>query len=548
VEILKNPAGKPSPTGSTGTIPPSTEQQQTGGSAAGGRPATQNNQELNATGINANTAQARNLVLADDDIASVVADNNPALLEEMLLGDNGFAADFAGAYPRLLQDLLIADQSFASDFAGQYPNLSAEILENPIISRQILEDEDLSRELALSDRDVAESLLEANPVLLSDADFTEDLLSLYPDLVEDVLSAYPDILNDLVSNTPDFGSILTDSIPSLIGGVDAILGDGTEGSGFTEASEPGNVDGLGDSCGKNTLGGMICNVIASSSTLPGLFTGLSYMMGLILGFMGILKLKEHVEMPNQVQIWDPLKRFIAGGAFFALPMVFDVLYNTVAYGIDAYTGTSFNSQGASGGGLDAMMVALIGDIWKPMEGLFYGFCYLAAIILVMIGISRLLKTEQEGPRGPTGIGTIMTFLVAGVLFSIDKIMGATQYSIFAPVTGGIGYNYAELAYTGGMSPEEVAHANAVIAAIIAFVAIIGWVSFIRGFFIIRSVSEGSSQASMMAGMTHILGGALAVNLGGVLAAVQATLGIDDMGLGICFASGCATPAAPPAGP
>jgi hypothetical protein len=62
--------------------------------------------------------------------------------------------------------------------------------------------------------------------------------------------------------------------------------------------------------------------------------------------------------------------------------------------------------------------------------------------------------------------------------------------------------------------------------------IIGIISFIRGWFIIRDVAEGNQQASMMAGATHIIGGALAINLGPILAAVQNTLGITGVGLAI----------------
>jgi len=130
-----------------------------------------------------------------------------------------------------------------------------------------------------------------------------------------------------------------------------------------------------------------------------------------------------------------------------------------------------------------------------------------------------------------GFGTIMTFLVAGVLLSINNTLGAAVGSFF---DGGV-TSFAGLAYTEGMDDPAVGHANAVIGAILAFVAIVGWISFIRGFFIIRQVSEGNSQASMMAATTHILGGALAVNLGGVIIAVQETLGIGEFGL--CFGAG-----------
>lgn len=290
--------------------------------------------------------------------------------------------------------------------------------------------------------------------------------------------------------------------------------------------------GGGGSCTEGTLGGVICNMVASSSDMPFLFSAFSYMFGLVIGFLGILKLKDHVENPNNTPIWDPVKRLVAAGASFALPTVLGAAYRLVAGdGAEAAGGDDFNSGGATDLGLDGMMVKLIGNVWEPMQMLLFGFCYLAGIILIIIGISRLLKTEQDGPRGPTGIGTIFTFIVGGALMAVDKIMGSSLGSLFG---GPNAMYYASLAYTDGMDEAMIGHANAVIAAVIAFVAILGWISFIRGFFILRGVSEGNSQASMMAAVTHILGGAIAVNLGGFISAVQETLGISGMGLGLTF--------------
>ncbi len=276
------------------------------------------------------------------------------------------------------------------------------------------------------------------------------------------------------------------------------------------------------------LGSVVCNTIKSFEKTPGLFAGLSYLFGLVLGFWGILKLKDHVENPNQTQIWDPIKRFIAGGAFLSLPMMTRVVYETVAKGQTTLEGTEFNTSGVSAGGLDAKLVALMKDIWEPLQWLFAGFGYIAGVILLLIGISRLLKTEQEGARGPMGLGTIVTFIVAGILLSLNRILGAAVNSVF----GGKAANNAALTYTDGMDAAAQGHANAVIGAIMAFVAVIGWISFIRGFFIMRGVAEGNSQASAMAGVTHIIGGAIAVNLGGFIKAVQNTLGITEYGLKI----------------
>lgn len=275
-----------------------------------------------------------------------------------------------------------------------------------------------------------------------------------------------------------------------------------------------------------TLGSVINNIVDSSDGVPGLFSGFSYLCGLVLGILGILKLKDHVESPNQVQIWDPIKRFLAGGAFFSLPYMMSVVQTTITKnaGDTLAANNNYNTGSVSGTGLDAMLVSLMSDIWGPMQLILLGFCYLAGIILIMIGISRLLKSEQDGARGPMGFGTIMTFLIAGALLSMDKLLTVANNSIFS----GNVKAYAELTYAA--AGAEKGHAEAVIGGILAFVAILGMISFIRGFFMLRQVSEGNSQASMMAAVTHIIGGSIAVNLGGFIYAVQNTLGIASFGL------------------
>lgn len=284
-------------------------------------------------------------------------------------------------------------------------------------------------------------------------------------------------------------------------------------------------------CAGTGLGQVICNTVESNVEVPFLFSGISYLIGILLGIWGILKIRQHVEQPTQVEIWDPIKRFLAGGAFFALPMLIEVVYTTLASdNIPVHDGTDYDGGGAVGGGLDAMLVALMQDVWLPLQYLFWGFCYLAGILLVMVGISRMLKSEQEGAKGPTGLGTVMTFIIAGALFSVHHMVDAATTSLFRTDA----QNDVALVYTAGMTGAEIAHAEAVITAITAFVAILGWISFIRGLFIVRGLAEGNQQANAIAGVTHIIGGAIAINLGPMINAVQVTLGIDALGLGLLY--------------
>ena len=278
----------------------------------------------------------------------------------------------------------------------------------------------------------------------------------------------------------------------------------------------------------STLGDVIMNLQFNTSYAKWLFSAAAYMIGLILGVMAIVKLKQHVENPSQVPAWEYVKRILAGGAFFSLPFMIDVARTTIegSWGASGlYSNSGFNGS-ASKGGLDSMIISLMSDVFIPLQWIFGWFGYLAGIILVMIGISRLLKSEQDGPRGPSGIGTVMTFIIAGCLFSLNAIIAYFTTTLFGDSqlqTSGV------LQYTDGLG-SSVSHVHAVISSIIAFAIVIGWVSIIRGLFIVRGVSEGNSQASMMAALSHLIGGTLAVNLGSIINAVQDTLGITKYGI------------------
>lgn len=282
-------------------------------------------------------------------------------------------------------------------------------------------------------------------------------------------------------------------------------------------------------CENGGLGTVMCNIVVSSEDMPGLFSGACYLFGLVIGAFGIAKLYEHVISPNNVPIWDSLKRFGVSGALFALPIVLEAAWNTVAADVDPYTQSGFNTGSTSvAEGLDVMLLRFVSDIWNPVGYLMVGFCYLAGILLVITGIFRMLKRTDDGVRGPGGIGTIFCFLVGGALLSVDAMIGAFSTSLFDSSEVA---SFAVLRYTAGMGTEEVIHVHNVISAVLAFMMIVGIISFIRGLFILKDYSNGDQQASLMASFTHLFGGALAINLGPLLNAVQTTLGIaDDYGI------------------
>ncbi len=87
--------------------------------------------------------------------------------------------------------------------------------------------------------------------------------------------------------------------------------------------------------GGNDFSSISNNISESIAGLPGLLTGVSYMMGILLGVLGILKIKDHVENPGNAKLQDGAIRLAAGGGLFALPIVYEAMQNTIGQGTSA---------------------------------------------------------------------------------------------------------------------------------------------------------------------------------------------------------------------
>lgn len=92
----------------------------------------------------------------------------------------------------------------------------------------------------------------------------------------------------------------------------------------------GMVSGVEQSfAGTSDFKTIVTNMETSISTIPGLISGMSYMMGILLGVLGILKIKDHVENPGQTPLQQGAIRLAAGGGLFALPIVYEAMRNTI---------------------------------------------------------------------------------------------------------------------------------------------------------------------------------------------------------------------------
>lgn len=91
----------------------------------------------------------------------------------------------------------------------------------------------------------------------------------------------------------------------------------------------GLVSGVESAFAQKNMTTIVENIGDSIEGVPGLISGVSYMMGILFGVLGILKIKDHVENPSSAPLQQGAIRLAAGGGLFALPIVYEAMRNTI---------------------------------------------------------------------------------------------------------------------------------------------------------------------------------------------------------------------------
>ncbi len=294
--------------------------------------------------------------------------------------------------------------------------------------------------------------------------------------------------------------------------------------------------------GPGDLGRMLNNIGLSITDSENVMTAFAYLAGIFMGVWGIFKFRDHVDNPQATRLSEGVKRLLAGSMFLALPMVMQASVNTLvgnaaaAGGVQGMSNTAWKCgvgcTPAAPASLDEIAFAVMQNVYTPMHMLIGAVGYLGGMALILVGISRMIKSSQEGPRGPSGMGTIMTFLAGGALMASDQLMGGFAASLFgdAQVNTFVKLDADVETALGGAGSKGANAAIMSIESIMVFSMIVGWIAFIRGWFVLKAVADGSNpNVSVMQGVTFLIGGALAVNLSEFINAIQTTLGYNALG-------------------
>lgn len=270
---------------------------------------------------------------------------------------------------------------------------------------------------------------------------------------------------------------------------------------------------------------------------PSLFYIMSWTAGVFFMAMSLLKANRSINDPSRNPISDAAKYACAGVFLSALPVTTATLQNSLGWRSGDVLSLNYTQglAGASGAnnnaaGLDQFMVNLIKDAGEPMLSIVALFGFVAGVFLLFTGLQRLTKGAQEGPKGPAGLGTIMTFVVGSALLAFVPALKAVLTSVFGTASVVTYPDMTRLATQIGATTAQMGQATAVTTALLAFLAIVGVISFARGLFMLKDSADGAQNASLMGSMSHMIAGVCCVNFGAFANMLQNTLGLTQFGI------------------
>ena len=280
-----------------------------------------------------------------------------------------------------------------------------------------------------------------------------------------------------------------------------------------------------------SLGGVFYNICANTYYLNPLLTWISYAAGAFFAIQGVHYLRLHSDNPREHKLHTPLMLFMGAMGLLVLPSVVGTLITSLNLPIfggflicmppGVGAGATMGGTGScAGGGLDCMMINFISDIRTPILSLISMISAVTGLYMIVHGLFKASKYGFD-PKTHAMHFILINMVFGALLIAIGGNLYTITSSVFGPtmVLPGSVIQWASL---GAVSPE---FANAVQAAL-QFVQIIGTIAFVRGWIILKKVAEtgGGGQATLAQGLTHILGGTLAINIFLFLTIMDTTFG------------------------
>lgn len=281
---------------------------------------------------------------------------------------------------------------------------------------------------------------------------------------------------------------------------------------------------LGGTADAASMGDLFCNAFTNTKAFAFIFQYAAYVAGVFCVVRGIHHLRLHTDRPTENSLARPLMLWLGGACLLALPSVIDCVIASI-YGASASGGALVcGAPGMTGGAstLDVMLANFVGNIKAPLISLVSLIAIVAGLFMVVNG---LVKASKHGIDARTySVHSILTNIVFGaLLMTIGDNLNVMLASVFGDTTLGtssvINWSYAA-SLAGGASAQF----QTAVTAALTFVQIIGVIAFVRGWLVMKKVVEGGGNVTMAQGITHIVGGVLAINVFSFLEIMNSTFG------------------------
>ncbi len=275
----------------------------------------------------------------------------------------------------------------------------------------------------------------------------------------------------------------------------------------------------------DTLGALFCKVKAESTVYPYILNAFAYIAGAFLAVRSILLFKRHAENPSQSQIVAGIAHFVGAGFLLSLPTVASLLQMSVMGNIPgAWSGACAAGAVVGASSLDVMMQNFVKNIHGPMSTLLSMISVIVGLTFIVKGLFAGVKTGTD-PRASSPKTIIVNLVIGALLISIGGVLEDILLTIFGVSSVSNMSSFSGIAWSNfvGAGVNTTAADNTV-KAILAFIQIIGLIAFLRGWLIVKAAVEGGGQATIPQGITHIIGGAMAINIDRMLKIIDKTFG------------------------
>lgn len=166
----------------------------------------------------------------------------------------------------------------------------------------------------------------------------------------------------------------------------------------------------------------------------------------------------------------------------------------------------------------------VSKIIVPLTALVLLFSYIGGVWMIIHALTMMKKFgnmsmqaqpgELGGPLIQLCVGAVLIYLPTSTDTFMTSLFGASD-SIFGSGSGGVNYSNAGsgaelLGYlpTDSFAQQWASMAN----TLVLYIQFVGFLSFVKGWFILsKSGGQGGQQGSVAKGVTHILGGLVAIN-------------------------------------